>query len=168
LKKSLISGAESGILVCVDKNSINSPIEHGPHSGKGKPWAILRHDRPLTNRQQALLDKLPEFDSRVIVAKSNVSMMDLVALTAKTNNEFAMFTRKQERLIVRGDHEHIAIETSHAVGLMMRGYKWSGHTHIKAGDLLPSDGDRAVLAAFEQESSVIYDTEGKHRRFFII
>jgi len=167
IEESLQSGGESVILKVVDKNIISSPIEHGLHSGKGEPWAVLRHDRPLTNRQQALLDKLPEFNSRVIVDKSDVSMMDLAALTAKTDDEFAMFTRKQERLIVRGDYEHIAIDPFHAKELRGQGYKWSGHTHTKVGDLLPSDGDRAVLAAFDQESSVIYDAEGKHRRFFI-
>jgi hypothetical protein len=150
----------------VDKNTISSPIEQGRYSGKGAPWAVERRDFPLNNRQQTLLDKLPGFDSRTTVAKSDVSMTDLASLTAKTGNEFAMFTRKQERLIIRGDHEHVAIEPPHAVELKEHGYTWSGHTHVKVGDLVASDGDRAVLAAFEQDGSVIYDSEGKYRRFF--
>ena len=91
------SGAES------DNNAISSPIEGNRTSGVGKPWAITRHGKPLNARQQALLDKLPEYDSRVEVDKSDVSMMDLAALTAKTEYEFAMFTRGSKLLIVRGN-----------------------------------------------------------------
>jgi hypothetical protein len=164
LKKDLTGGAESSILIGVDKNTISSPIEHGPHSGKGEPWAITRHNRPLTNRQQALLYKLPEYDSRVTINKSDVSMKDLAALTAKTEVEFAMFTRKQERLIIRGNESKVNVDQSDAKKLRELGYKWSGHTHVES--LLESDGDKAVLDAFNQNSSVIYNAEGKFREFF--
>jgi hypothetical protein len=127
---------------------------------------VEKHDFPLNNRQQALLDKLPEFDSRATVGKGDVSMTDLSALTAKTGNEFAMFTRKQERLVIRGDSEHVNIDQPRATELRAQGYTWSWHTHVNVGDLLPSDGDRAILAVFEQDRSVIYDPVGKHRRFF--
>jgi hypothetical protein len=169
LKKNLDFGAESSILIGVDRNSIYSPIEQRRYRGKGVPWAVERRDFPLNNRQQALLNKLPEFDSRATVGKSDVSMTDLAALTAKTGDEFAMFTRKQERLIIRGDREHVAIELHHAAEMRVQGYIWSiwsGHTHAEVGDLVASDGDRAVLAAFEQDGSVIYDPDGKYRRFF--
>jgi hypothetical protein len=94
-------------------------------------------------------------------------MMDLAALTAKTGDEFAMFTLGAKRLVVRGDAKYVNIDTEKAAKMNAQGYKWSGHTHVKVGDVLPSDGDRVVLGAFEQEGSVIYDSEGRHRRFFI-
>ena len=39
--------------------------------------------------------------------KRDVSMLDLSAMTAETGDEFAMFTRRGERLIVRGDAKKI-------------------------------------------------------------
>jgi len=164
LLKKLTDGVKNSILMYVDKNTISLPIEHGPHSGKGEPWAVMRHNRPLTNRQQALLYKLPEYDSRVIVNKSDVSMKDLAALTAKAEVEFAMFTRKRERLIIRGDESKVNIDPDDAKELRVQGYKWSGHTHVE--DLLESDGDKAVLEAFNQNSSVIYNAKGEFREFF--
>ena len=86
-------GTESGILIGVDIDTINSPIEQGRTDGIGEPWAITRHGKPLNDRQQALLDRLPEYDSRATVDKGDVSMTDLAALTAKTGDEFAMFTQ---------------------------------------------------------------------------
>lgn len=47
-------------------SSIDSPIEQR-HNGKGNPNAINIFGAELNNRQKSLLEKLPEFDSRVIV-----------------------------------------------------------------------------------------------------
>ena len=159
----MIYGAEICILVCVDRNTINSPIEHGPHSGKGEPWAITRHNRPLTNRQQALLDLLPAHDSVADLAKGDVSMKDLAALTAKTGVEFAMFTRKQERRIIRGDKRSVNIDYDKAVQMKADGYKWSGHTHTSG--VIPSNGDKDVLRGFGGKRSVIYDAMGNRNMF---
>jgi hypothetical protein len=146
-------------------NSINSPIEQGRTNGAGEPWAIARHGKPLNDRQQVLLDKLPEYDSRVTVNKNDVSMTDLAALTAKTGNEFAMFTRGSERLIVRGDVSTVNITPNKAAEMSALGYKWSGHTHV--GSLVASKGDKRVLNAFKnQKMSVIYNEEGKNSRFY--
>jgi len=147
--------------------TISTPIEHGQHDGRGVPWAVLRHERPLTNRQQALLDRLPGYDSRVTVKKSDASMSDLAALTAKEQVEFAMFTRGPERLVVRGDRSRVNIGRLEALVLCARGYRWSGHTHEVVGDLLASEGDEDVLAAFGQSSGVIYDPTGAFRRFYL-
>ena len=42
------------------------------------------------------------------------------------------------------------------------GYKWSGHTHPGFTDasLIVSDGDRRVLQAFRQSSSILYNAAG--------
>ena len=159
----MTSGAGGSILISVDKNSINSPIEQGRTDGVGEPWAITRHGRPLNDRQQALLDRLPEYDSRVTVDKDDISMMDLAALTAKTGVEFAMFTQGSRRLIVRGNAGHVNITPSDAAEMNAQGYKWSGHTHVDG--LIASKGDKAVLKMFNQSESVIYDVMGKHITF---
>ncbi|MDR2693510.1 MAG: hypothetical protein LBB74_04760 [Chitinispirillales bacterium] len=162
-KKDLRLGAESGILKGVDGNSISSPIEAGRTDGAGEPWAIARHGKPLNDRQQALLDKLPGYDSKAEVDKSDVSMMDLAALTAKTGDEFAMFTLGAKRLIVRGDFEHVNIDTVKAAEMNAQGYKWSGHTHMKG--VIPSDGDKKILRHFRQVLGSIYDADGDYNFF---
>ncbi|GBU23176.1 hypothetical protein R80B4_03092 [Fibrobacteres bacterium R8-0-B4] len=147
----------------MDKDAISSPIEQGRTDGVGEPWAIMRHGKPLNDRQQALLEKLPEYDSRTIVDKDDVSMMDLAALTAKTGDEFAMFTQGSRRLIVRGDSEHVNIDEDKAAEMNAQGYKWSGHTHTKGR--LPSKGDKDILKQFRQVLSSVYDAEGNYNYF---
>ena len=131
------------------------------YTGVGEPWAILKHGKPLNSRQQELLDKLPEYDSRVTVGKDDVSMKDLSALTAKEGVEFSMFTRGSERLVVRGDERHVNIDANGATALNAQGYKWSGHTHVGL-NLAPSAGDRLILRHFNQATGLIYNAEGGH------
>jgi hypothetical protein len=122
----------------------------------------------LSVRQQSLLDKLPEYDSHVVVKKNEVSMTDLAALTAKTNVEYAMFTKGHERLVIRGDIKRVNITTEDAAMLSVQGYKWSGHTHVGLRDgweLSPSDGDIDVLNRFNQKESVIYNVNGQYQTF---
>jgi hypothetical protein len=147
-------------------NMVGSPIERGHHTGRGKPWAMLKFGRPLTNRQQSLLDRLPGYDSRVTVKKGDVSMFDLAALTAKTDVEFAMFTRGSERLVIRGERFSVNISPFDAAVLNAQGYKWSGHTHV-GSNLVKSKGDVDVLMQFTQKRSVIYNAMGKYSTFTV-
>ena len=73
------------------------------HTGKGNPNAVLTFGIELNNRQKDLLEKLSEFDSKVIVDKKSVNMADLSVLTAHTGDEFALFTKGKNRLIIRGN-----------------------------------------------------------------
>lgn len=147
-------------------SGIDSPIEQ-KHSGKGNPNAILIFDVELNNRQKELLDALPGYDSRVIVPKTLVNMKDLSALTAKTGDEFAMFTKGKERLIIRGKPYKVNIGEAEAERLAAEGYKWSGHTHpgTDYNVLMPSTGDKEILKYFPQEISVIYNSSGKYNTF---
>jgi hypothetical protein len=145
-------------------DAVGCPIE-SRFSGVGRPDDIARHGRPLNARQQRLLDKLPKYNSRVTVRKSDVSMIDLAALTAQENVEFAMFTRGPERLIVRGDRYSVNIHPLDATVLNARGYKWSGHTHV-GSYLVASIGDKTILKQFNQKRSVVYNSLGKYNRFF--
>ena len=100
--------------------------------------------------------------------KSEVSMIDLSALTAKTGDEFALFTKGGERLVVRGNPTSVDIGIEKASQLAYNGYIWSGHTHpgFDLLSLFASDGDIAVLEAFGQEESVIYNSLGQYSRFY--
>lgn len=124
----------------------------------------MRRGKPLTNRQQRLLDELPNAGSRAVVRKDGVSMRDLAALTAKTGVEFALFTCGPKRLVVRGDARGVYLEETEVERLIAQGYKWSGHTH--PGDsLIQSEGDEEVLRMFPQCASVIYNMKGEFNRF---
>lgn len=145
---------------------IQRPIEQR-NTGKGNPNAILHFDRPLNRRQAALLAALPDFDSRTTVKKRDVNMRDLAALTAHTGNEYAMFTRKGERMIVRGDQRMTNISADEAQTMALDGWRWSGHTHPGTTPfcLYPSDGDRFILEAFRQRTSSIYNSVGQWTTF---
>lgn len=147
-------------------NSIERPIEQ-KHTGKGNPNAILHFDVELTKRQKAVLDSLTGYNSRTIVTKSDVNMADLSALTAKTGDEFALFTKSGERLVVRGNPYMVEITPEEAHQMGLDGYVWSGHTHpgVDFNALQPSAGDYAILNQFRQESSAIYNSTGQYLIF---
>lgn len=147
-------------------SAIEQPIEQ-QHTGKGNPNAILTFDTPLNSRQQKLLESLPGYDSRATVPKRSVNMADLSALTAKTGDEFAMFTKGEERLVIRGNSTKVNINIDEAKRLSDNGYKWSGHTHPGIDDncLIPSEGDKNILTVFDQDMSVIYNSKGVFQTF---
>ena len=136
-------------------------------TGVGQPDDIFRHGLPLDNRQQKVLDELPETGSRAVFGKDDVSMLDLSALTAKTGDEFAMFTLGNKRIVIRGDERSIVLPEKEVNQMIAQGYKWSGHTHPGGSRmvLLSSEADRKVLRAFKQETSVIYNSVGQYRTF---
>lgn len=170
-KNKFTNGDNSGIIKAGSAksmriNNIDSPIEQR-NTAKGNPNAILQIGRPLNNRQKKILENLDKYDSRVIVNKKTVNMKDLSALTAYTGDEFAMFTKGGERLVIRGNSSSVNIDIEKAIELNKRGYKWSGHTHpgVDWNSSMPSGGDKEILRCFKQETSVIYDSKGKYRTF---
>ncbi len=147
-------------------NNIDSPIEQR-NTGKGKPPAMLHMGRPLNNRQLKILKDLPAYDSKIVIAKKRVNMKDLAALTAETGDEFAMFTKGNERLIVRGNKNSVNIDVSKAKELSAAGYKWSGHTHpgFERNCLIASPGDIEILRCFKQSVAYIYNSQGVYLEF---
>jgi len=150
----------------MNKTGIGSPIEQR-NTGKGNPNAIIHADRPLNNRQKDLLDRLPDYNSRLVVNKREVSMRDIAALTAYTGDEFAVFTKGKERLIIRGNSSMVEIDARSAKELADKGYRWSGHIHpgMSGNSLIASGGDILVLNQFPQERSVIYNSKGYYEVF---
>ena len=153
----LHSTSSSGI-IRTGVTNINYSIVHS------HPADVAFGSKELNQRQNGILDKLPEYGSQEIFKKHEVSMLDLSAMTAKTGDEFAMFTRKGERLIVRGNKDNVPISTYDAIMLRNEGYHWSGHKHPGIGDasLIASDGDRRVLEAFRQGKSALYNSAGRY------
>lgn len=167
----LNTGKKSAIMKSQGKGAqmirnIDSPIEQR-NTGRGKPSAILHYDVELNTRQQTILNQLPQYNSRTSVKKNDVSMVDLAAMTAKTGDEFALFTKGEERLIVRGNGYQVAVSPEEARSMGLDGFVWSGHTHPGAdlNVLQPSEGDYAVLNQFNQENSSIYNSIGEYLVF---
>ena len=137
------------------------------NSSRGNPSAIMHFDVELNTRQKKLLQQLSDYDSSIIVNKSDANLKDLAALTAKTGNEFAMFTRGSQRMIVRGNANAVNINGSMAQKLYNSGFKWSGHTHPGTGlnVKFASEGDIYILNQFKQTQSVILDSRGNFNVF---
>ena len=133
------------------------------NTGKGNPNAILTYGVELNERQKKLLEKLPNTDDRVYVSKKDVNMKDLAALTAETGDEFALFTKGNTRMVMRGHSRGVRIDYEQAEVLAEEGYKWSGHTHpgLDTNVLQASQGDYTVLRAFKQKTSSIYNSKGQ-------
>lgn len=136
------------------------------NSARGNPSAIFRELGKLNSRQAAVLEKLPEFGSNVIVSKS-FGQRDLTALTAATGDEFAMFSAGGRRLIYRGDAGSVPITPELGEKLSAQGWRWSSHVHPGAdiGVLRSSTGDRAVLDAMGGQRSAIFNSIGQRRLF---
>ena len=145
---------------------IYSPI-NSRNTAKGKPQGIVQFGTGLNNRQKKLLEQLGEYDASTIVAKKDVNMADLCALTAETGDEFAMFTNGSQRLIIRGDKKSVNVTVDKAKEMMQNGYRWSGHTHpgYDYNSLTASDGDYNVLKAFGQKEGIIYNSLGQYMIF---
>lgn len=148
-------------------NAMDMPIEQR-NTGKGNPNAIIHAGRPLNNRQKTLLEKLPEYNSSITVKKNTVNMKDLAALTAYTGDEFALFTKGNERLVIRGNSNSVKIDVMAATLLSKQGYKWSGHTHPGMGMncLQASSGDKAILNCFKQKVAYVYNSQGEYLEFW--
>jgi hypothetical protein len=95
-------------------------------------------------------------------------MADLAALTAETGDEFALFTKGGNRMIVRGGYDRVPVGLQDAERLNALGYRWSGHTHpgMDRNTLMSSPGDRKVIGAFlRQERSQILNSLGQRDDF---
>ena len=146
---------------------VSSPIEKRSNA-MGRPNAVLLLNVSLNKRQLKLLEKLESFDSWVIIKKNSVSLKDLSALTAKTGCEFAMFTKGNSRLIIRGNDHMVNIHPEDAIKLANNGFRWSGHTHPGNTTfcLYSSEGEREILRIFKQNYSVILNSNGKFHIFY--
>jgi len=119
-----------------------------------------------------LLDSLDSPGAQMVLPKNQVSIRGLGALTAATGDEFALFTLRGERLLVRGDSSGILLSESELGGSLDKRYRFSGHSHPRVngtGDMLSinsSGGDRGVLRdIFKQPRSVIIDSGGNRNVF---
>ena len=146
---------QNGIMVSDKEDSVSAR-----NSAIGKP-NFVNAGSSLSKRQMALLNHLQNDGDFVSVSKRECSLKDMAALSAHEGVEFAMLTRKGERMIFRGNDHHVTSLNGETVPQYRdAGWKWSGHTHVYGG-LLPSDGDAKILKLFNQKQSAIYDYRGQ-------
>ena len=146
-----------------------SHVESTISASRGHPVEVYFGLGKLSSRQRALLSKLTKPLDRLVVRKKDVNARDLAALTAKENVEFAMFTRRGERMIVRGTKGSVPMTPTELQKLADDGWRWSAHSHPGQSDLILQasghPGDRAVIEIFGQEQSMIVNSLGRRNVF---
>ena len=123
----------------------------------------------LSNRQASILNQLPGERSMIQLHKSDINVTDLAALTAKTGDEFAMFTLGSRRIIVRGSPSGVVMVKDLQMKLKRESWTWSAHTHPGIKDIVLNasgfPGDREGLSFLSQSRSLILNSAGKKSIF---
>lgn len=146
----------------------NDTIEIQRNQATGRASAIRLMDADLNNRQKKVLARLDKAGDSLESTKSQIKTKDIAALTAKEGVEFALFSKGNRRLIVRGTQFETPVGEKRLRQLAADGWKFSAHTHpgVGANSLLASEGDMKVLYLFKQGQSVIYNSSGAYDKFF--
>ena len=151
----------------IAKTRISLPNINSRTNRYGKAVNTALFGSKLNKKQEKILKHLKKYNDRKIFNKRDVSLRDLASITAHTGVEFAMFTKKGKRLIIRGDEISVDINPVKGASLAKKGYRWSGHTHPGIDPVItyPSRGDRAVLKAMGKQHSVIINSTGRYYIF---
>ncbi|HPH66317.1 MAG TPA: hypothetical protein PLF40_11250, partial [Kofleriaceae bacterium] len=113
----------------------------------------------LNRRQRAIHEKLPAKGAMVVVPKKTVSMSDLRAIGRVTGDEYSMYTKKGERLIIRGDGPEIIVPDQAFADALRAGKhgRWSGHTHPPGYANRPGPADRPNIPDAQSRSGIWSD-----------
>ena len=90
----------------------------------------------LSGRQARLLDALDGLGAQMVLPKNQISIRHLGAFTAATGDEFALFTLRGERLLVRGGSSGILLSEGDAMAIAFK--QGSVITQIGPGGVLHS------------------------------
>lgn len=124
----------------------------------------------IPRRDVGLLQQVRRTGDTVILPRGELPLTLLERLTAATGNEFALFTRHNERMLIRGTSDSVPISTTSAPNIALQGWKWTAHSHpMRVGEpstvVLPSAGDIAVLRSMKQSHSIILTSTGLRTGF---
>lgn len=146
------------------KDALEEAIEiaRPRQSGIGNPGAIADGAAQLGARQNRLLSQLGSDGARIIIPKDGISIQDIAALTAKTGDEFAIFTNGNQRMVLRGNADRIEISPQLLEQLKNEGWRWSAHSQPgnRIGDAVASAADQRVLRELGQSQSLIVNSRG--------
>lgn len=157
----------------VNSEALTKPLENGTieirrNQATGRASAIHLVGADLNKRQKTLLSKLEKSGDFYEASKKQIKTKDIAALTADQGVEFALFTKGNRRLIVRGDVHKTEFKNQLIENLVAEGWKFSAHTRPTTGEwsVMPSQQDIDMLYIFKQGQSVIYNGNGNFGRFF--
>ena len=132
------------------------------------PLQLSRED--LSPHLRSIHDRLPQSGAVETFRKKDVSMRQLNQLGRVTGDEYSVFTRGSERIVIRGYGNKVNVsEGLYADILEGRLGRWSGHTHPPGYGIEPGPGDRPFLQNLQLKRSTIWgiDDSGKsHFRFY--
>nr|DAQ57831.1 MAG TPA: minor capsid protein [Caudoviricetes sp.] len=159
-QESVEKSGKSGIIASDKSDSVSAR-----NTAVGKP-KFVNAGAPLSKKQNNLLNRLQNDGDLITVNKRDCGLKDIAALSAHEGVEFALLTRKGERMVFRGNDHHVNSLNGLTVPQYRdAGWKWSGHTHVYGGTI-PSDGDLKILKLFNQNQSAIYDYRGERGMVF--
>jgi hypothetical protein len=146
------------------KDALEEAIEiaRPRQSGIGNPGAVADGTAQLGARQNRLLSQLGGDGARITVPKEGISIQDIAALTARTGDEFAIFTKGNERMVLRGNADRIEVSPQLLQQLKSEGWRWSAHSQPgnRIGDAVASASDQRVLRELGQNQSLIVNSRG--------
>ena len=163
------ASSSSSLFKLIESNSINKTADFNQIViNTSKPIEIYHGYGELSARQTKILEQLPKYESSIYLHKNDVNVVDLAALTAKTGDEFALFTLGARRMIVRGDSRGIDIADI-LPKLQAEKWTWSAHTHPGTRDIALNasgiPGDRQILELLGQNRSLIVNSAGRRNVF---
>ncbi len=146
------------------KDALEEAIEiaRPRQSGIGNPGAIADGTAQLGARQNRLLSQLSGDGARITISKDGISIQDLAALSARTGDEFAIFTKGNERMVLRGNADRIEVSPQLLQQLKTEGWRWSAHSQPgnRIGDAVASAADQRVIRELGQNQSLIVNSRG--------
>lgn len=130
----------------------------------GKPPLIYNTSYgDLTKLQKQMLK---EFETQDILELTGikVDMTDLSCMTAVTGVEYALFTRSNKCIVVKGGCYGMTLSKQLTNRLIREKFTWTGHTHPgnTTNCLMPSGSDYNTLRLFRQRRSAIFNSVGDY------
>ena len=111
----------------------------------------------LRAREKKLLQQMDSYGSYVQLGRKEVSMGSLVRMSKETGDEFALLTRGNQRIVIRGNPSSVPIQVGdkNAYTLGKEGWRYSGHIHPTRRATMTGQGDPAVL------DSIVFRAESR-------
>ena len=114
---------------------------------------------------QAMMDKLPNKGDYIKGGTSDFDMRDVSVMSKETGAEFARLTIGNETYLIRGDDKGTTIPNNLIRRLRANGGTLDFHSHPHNDDLMPSQGDMALMRQLRrwtgQLTSTIVTPNGK-------
>jgi len=128
----------------------------------------LRSDKTkLIRRQKRLLERVQEPYKWIEVKAKNLHTRDLAALTAVTGDEFAIFSKGNRKILLRGYGSKWDIPKELENTLKEGKWEWTSHSHPVISMPVSSPEDRITLRRLFtwQKKSVIINLKGETIEF---